>query len=91
MVDESHRMSRLVESLLDMTRLESGAVELNRQWHVLEELVVSALGRLRRQLAAHCVRVDIPPDPSSRLFSPIWVIRPREDLLHFFGTAGSIL
>jgi two-component system sensor histidine kinase KdpD len=62
MVDESHRMARLVDNLLDMTRLESGAIELNRQWHVLEELVGSALGRLRRQLAEHSVHVDIPAD-----------------------------
>ena len=31
--------SRLVENLLDMTRLESGAVSLNKEWHVLEEIV----------------------------------------------------
>jgi two-component system sensor histidine kinase KdpD len=62
MVDESHRMARLVDNLLDMTRLDSGSVELHRQWHVLEELVGSALGRLRRPLAEHAVHVDIPAD-----------------------------
>jgi two-component system sensor histidine kinase KdpD len=61
-VDESRRMTRLVDNLLDMTRLASGAVALNRQWHVLEEIVGSALGRLRRELKGHTVRVDIPAD-----------------------------
>lgn len=61
-VDESLRMARLVDNLLDMTRLESGTVELQRQWHVLEELVGSALGRLQRQLQGRTVRVDIPPE-----------------------------
>src|SRR5206468_3881131 len=37
--DESRRMTRLVDNLLDMTRLESGSLALNRQWHVLEEIV----------------------------------------------------
>jgi two-component system sensor histidine kinase KdpD len=58
--EESLRLSRLVDNLLDMTRLESGAVKLNLQWHVLEELVGSALGRLRRELKSHTVRTVIP-------------------------------
>lgn len=62
MVDESHRLARLVDNLLDMTRLESGAIELQRQWHVLEELVGSALARVARQLDGRTVRVEIPPD-----------------------------
>jgi two-component system sensor histidine kinase KdpD len=45
-----------------MTRLESGAVELNKQWHVLEEIVGSALSRFRQELEHHPVRVDIPAD-----------------------------
>ena len=61
-VDESQRLSHLVDNLLDMTRLESGAVVVNRQWHVLEEIVGSARGRLRRELEHHPLRVDIPDD-----------------------------
>jgi two-component system sensor histidine kinase KdpD len=59
-LDESHRLGRLVDNLLDMTRLTSGTVVLNKQWHVLEEIVGSALARLRRQLEDHSVRVDLP-------------------------------
>jgi len=61
-VEESHRLARQVDNLLDMTRLESGKVELNKQWHVLEEIVGSALARLRRELEHREVRVDIPAD-----------------------------
>jgi two-component system, OmpR family, sensor histidine kinase KdpD len=61
-VDEAQRLSRLVDNLLDMTRLEAGAVALNKQWHVLEEIVGSARNRLRRELEHHQVRVDIPGD-----------------------------
>jgi two-component system sensor histidine kinase KdpD len=61
-VEESHRLARQVDNLLDMTRLEAGAVELNKQWHVLEEIVGSAMARLRRELDNHPVRVDIPED-----------------------------
>jgi two-component system sensor histidine kinase KdpD len=61
-LDESRRLARLVDNLLDMTRLTSGTVALNKQWHVLEEIVGSALARLRRELEQHTVRVDIPVD-----------------------------
>jgi two-component system sensor histidine kinase KdpD len=61
-VDESHRLARLVDNLLDITRLESGIVPLNKQWHVLEELVGSARSRLRKELENHRVHVEIPAD-----------------------------
>jgi two-component system sensor histidine kinase KdpD len=61
-VDESRRLSRLVENLLDMARLDSGSVVLNRQWHVLEEIVGVALHSAQRELKDHDVRVDIGPD-----------------------------
>ncbi len=61
-VDETHRMTRLVDNLLDMTRLQSGNIELNKQWHVLEEIVGSARARLRRELADHEVVVSLPHD-----------------------------
>ncbi len=61
-VDESRRLSRLFENLLDMARLDSGAVALNRQWHVLEEIVGVALNSASRELKDHEVRVSIPAD-----------------------------
>lgn len=61
-VEEAHRLHRLVENLLDMTRLQSGAITLNQQWHVLEEIVGTARSRLKRELEHHLVQVDIAAD-----------------------------
>jgi two-component system sensor histidine kinase KdpD len=61
-VDESLRLSRLVDNLLDMARLDAGAVVLNRQWHVLEEVVGLALAAVKRDLKGRAVRVKIPDD-----------------------------
>jgi two-component system sensor histidine kinase KdpD len=61
-VDESRRLTRLVENLLEMTRLQAGGVVPNKQWHVLEEIVGSARTRLREELGQHEVQVSIPPD-----------------------------
>lgn len=60
--DEARRMARLVENLLEITRLEAGGLSLNKQWHVLEEIIGSALGRLKSELARHRVRVELPAD-----------------------------
>ena len=60
--DESHHLARLVENLLDMSRLESGAAAPNKQWHVLEEIVGSSLARVRRELTRQVVKVNIPAD-----------------------------
>ncbi len=60
--DEATRMTALVNNLLDMARLESGAIALAREWTPLEEIVGSVLVRLREPLAAHPVTVALPPE-----------------------------
>ena len=60
--EEAGRMSGLIDNVLDMARLESGAASLNRQWHPLEEIVGAVLKRLERVLAGHRVVTHIPAD-----------------------------
>jgi len=67
-VDESNRLARQVDNLLEMARMNSGNFELNRQWHVLEELIGVTLTRLRGELKPYAVHVDIPGD-----FPLLWV------------------
>jgi two-component system sensor histidine kinase KdpD len=59
---QAQAMLRLVENLLDMARLQSRGVELNRQWQSLEEILGSALRELREPLGAHPVQVSVPAD-----------------------------
>jgi two-component system sensor histidine kinase KdpD len=58
--DQAERLERLVANLLDMTRLESGALALKRDWVPLDEIVGSALTRLESRLGERDVSVDIP-------------------------------
>ncbi|HTT09169.1 MAG TPA: DUF4118 domain-containing protein [Gammaproteobacteria bacterium] len=58
--DEALRMNDLVNNLLDMARLQSGEVRLNRQWQPLEEVVGTALRARQGALAGHRVRVLLP-------------------------------
>jgi two-component system sensor histidine kinase KdpD len=60
--DEAERLNRLVQNLLEMTRLESGALKLRRDWHSMEEVVGSAVRHCRRALAGRPLDVRVPPD-----------------------------
>jgi two-component system sensor histidine kinase KdpD len=60
--DEAERLNRLVQNLLEMTRLESGALKLRREWHAMEEVVGAALRRCSRLLAGRRLDVRVPPD-----------------------------
>lgn len=60
--DESDRLARLVENLLQMTRLSGGRINVNRQWQPVEEVIGSALHRLGPRLGGHGVDVQIPDD-----------------------------
>jgi two-component system sensor histidine kinase KdpD len=68
---EAERLNRLVANLLDMTRLEAGALEVRKEWQSLEEIVGAALARLSRPLRDHevvpCLQADLPLVPMDEL------------------------
>jgi two-component system, OmpR family, sensor histidine kinase KdpD len=61
-LDESERLNRLVANLLDMTRLQAGALEIQKQWQPIEEVIGASLARLSRQLKDNAVTTNIAPD-----------------------------
>jgi two-component system sensor histidine kinase KdpD len=61
-VEESTRMTGLIDKLLSMTRLESEQVALNLQWQPLEELVASALSRVEPLAGERNLQTRIPHD-----------------------------
>lgn len=60
--EESDQLNRLVGNLLDMSRLEAGALKPERHWNVLAEIIEAAVGRLRRELTQHRLMLDLPDD-----------------------------
>jgi two-component system sensor histidine kinase KdpD len=56
------RLQRLVDSLLQMTRLESNVVEPNLEWCDIRELVEGAVITVGDALKSHSVTVDISND-----------------------------
>jgi two-component system sensor histidine kinase KdpD len=61
-IDESERLNRFIANLLDMTKIESGAMEPNKALHYAGDIVGSTLRRSAKILARHRVTVDMPVD-----------------------------
>jgi two-component system sensor histidine kinase KdpD len=81
MREEALRMNSLVNNLLDMARLQAGAVKLNRQWQPLEEVVGSALKSVHSTIADHHIRVDLPDDLPLLEFDAVLIERVLSNLL----------
>jgi two-component system sensor histidine kinase KdpD len=60
--EEADRLNRLVQNLLEMTRLESGGIHVRKDWEPLEEVVGSALARLEKRLADRRIDIHLAPD-----------------------------
>jgi len=58
-VRESDRLNRLVANLLDMSRIEGGALRPQRDWYDLGELVREVMARLRPVLAGRSVNLTV--------------------------------
>jgi two-component system sensor histidine kinase KdpD len=60
--EEALRLNRLVRNLLDMTRLEAGALKVHKELQPLEEVVGAALERMEDRLRGREVRTSLPDD-----------------------------
>jgi two-component system, OmpR family, sensor histidine kinase KdpD len=64
---EAERLNRLVGTLLDMSRIQAGALVPDLEVYPLPELVEPVLARMRVALDGHPLTVSLPPDlPSVR-------------------------
>ncbi|WP_375410534.1 DUF4118 domain-containing protein [uncultured Methylobacterium sp.] len=59
-IEESERLNRFIVNLLDMTRLEAGAVAPNLVPQEVGETIDTALRRMEKVLARHRVEIDVP-------------------------------
>ena len=60
--EETDRLNRLVGDLLDMSRIEAGALRLKLDWCDLDELMRAVVHRLSPRMTAFHVKLDWPPD-----------------------------
>ncbi len=57
---EADRLNRLVGNLLDMSRIEGGALKAEKEWYSIEEVIHDVIGHMYTLLQDRDVRKDIP-------------------------------
>jgi len=60
--EEAEHLNRIIRNVLDMTRLESGAIQVTMEWQSLEEIVGAATNRMSGQFRDHPLTIVLPPD-----------------------------
>jgi two-component system sensor histidine kinase KdpD len=66
-LSEAERLGRLFENILEMARIDAGAVAADLRWAHPSEIVSEARTQVERKLRDHVVRVDVEPDTPVRL------------------------
>jgi len=92
--EEADRLNRIVRNVLDMTRLESGRLEMRKEWQSVEELAGVVLGRLAEKIAGRSVSVNLPADLPLVYVDPILIEQVLTNLLENalrYTPAGSML
>jgi two-component system sensor histidine kinase KdpD len=84
LLEETERLERLVTNLLDMMRLESGAVRVRKEWTSLEEVIGTALARTERRLKDRRVTARVPGD----LLAPFDAVLIEQALVNMLENAA---
>lgn len=87
---EATRLDRLVANLLDLSRIEGGALRPVVEPYELADLVEQVTDRLASTLARDAVQLEVPPDLRPVLVDPLFVDQILTNLLeNAAGHAGS--
>ena len=60
--EETERLERIIRNVLNLTRLESGAIMVRKEWQPLEEIIGVILNRFAPRLQERSLALNIPPD-----------------------------
>src|SRR5574341_1492473 len=60
--EEVDLTNRLIGNLLDMSRIESGALKPTREWNLLAEIVNGVTAQMRKSAQTHRLEIDVPED-----------------------------
>lgn len=92
--EESTRLSQLVENLLYMTRLESGATKVRKEWQPLDEVIGSAIARVRQSSPDADLQASIPSDspqvPIDGVLIEQVLINLIDNAIRYGGPSGKI-
>jgi two-component system sensor histidine kinase KdpD len=60
--EETDRLERIIRNVLNLTRLDSGAMTVHKEWQPLEEIIGVVLNRFSNRLMGRALELKIPPD-----------------------------
>ena len=60
--EETDHLNLLVGNLLDMSRIESGALKPQKKWNSIGEIAMGVVTKMRKQLQDHLLEIDFPED-----------------------------
>ncbi len=60
--EEADRLNRFIESMVELARIEAGALDLSRRWSAFEEIVSTVIERAGNRLLSHRVVVALEPE-----------------------------
>jgi two-component system sensor histidine kinase KdpD len=78
----AERLNRLIDNLLDMTRLESAKILPKLDWCDMHDLINTSLKKLERELSTHVVTVDIMPEMPLLKLDFVLIEQAITNLLH---------
>jgi two-component system sensor histidine kinase KdpD len=71
--EETDRLTHLVGNLLDLSRIEGGALRPERDWYDVRELLETVAGRIGRTVAHHRLVLDVAPDTGEALIDYVQI------------------
>lgn len=79
--EEAEHLNHIIRNVLDMTRLEAGAIKVKKEWQPVEEIVGAVLNRLSERLKDRPVKTALPEDLPMVSFDPLLIEQVLMNLL----------
>jgi two-component system sensor histidine kinase KdpD len=79
--EEAEHLNQIIRNVLDMTRLEAGAITVKKEWQPLEEIVGAVLNRLAERIKDRPLKTRLPEDLPLVSFDPLLIEQVLMNLL----------
>ena len=79
--EEAEHLNQIIRNVLDMTRLEAGAIKVKKEWQPVEQIVGAVLSRLAERLKGRPVKTILPEDLPLISFDPLLIEQVLMNLL----------